>query len=49
MKTFFKAAIWMAAAVAGLIVWNVAPDFFSTADLLNSSGGIHLLRIVSDR
>ena len=27
MKTFFKAVIWMAAAVAGLVVWNVAPDF----------------------
>ena len=27
MKTFFKAVIWMAATVAGLVVWNVAPDF----------------------
>ena len=27
MKAFFKVVIWMAAAVAGLIVWNVAPDF----------------------
>jgi Flp pilus assembly protein TadB len=26
MKTFFKAVIWMATAVAGLVVWNVAPD-----------------------
>ena len=26
MKTFFKVVIWMAAAVAGLTVWNVAPD-----------------------
>jgi hypothetical protein len=27
MKTFLKAVIWMAATVAGLVVWNVAPDF----------------------
>ncbi|MBT1515339.1 hypothetical protein KIP88_33125 [Bradyrhizobium sp. SRL28] len=27
MKTFFRAVIWMAAAVVGLGVWNVAPDF----------------------
>jgi len=27
MKAFFKAVIWMATAVAGLIVWNMAPDF----------------------
>src|SRR4030095_16833125 len=27
MKTFFKVVIWLAAAVAGLTVWNVAPDF----------------------
>ena len=27
MKTFFKVVIWMAAAVAGLTVWNAAPDF----------------------
>jgi hypothetical protein len=26
MKTFFKVVIWMAVAVAGLTVWNVAPD-----------------------
>ena len=27
MKTFFKAVIWMATAIAGLIFWNAAPDF----------------------
>jgi predicted PurR-regulated permease PerM len=27
MKAFFKGAIWIAAAVTGLVVWNVAPDF----------------------
>jgi predicted PurR-regulated permease PerM len=27
MKTFLKAVIWMAAIVAGLVVWNGAPDF----------------------
>jgi hypothetical protein len=27
MKRFFKVVIWMASAVAGLIVWNAAPDF----------------------
>jgi len=27
MKSFFKAVIWMAAVLAGLIGWNVAPDF----------------------
>ena len=27
MKAFFKVVIWIAAAVVGLIVWNVAPDF----------------------
>jgi hypothetical protein len=27
MKTFLKVAIWMAALVVGLFVWNVAPDF----------------------
>jgi hypothetical protein len=27
MKTFFKAVIWIAATVAGLVVWNVATDF----------------------
>jgi hypothetical protein len=27
MKTFFKAVIWTAATVAGLVVWNGAPDF----------------------
>ena len=27
MKSFFKVVIWIAAAVVGLIVWNVAPDF----------------------
>ena len=27
MKTFLKVAIWSAAVVVGLIVWNVAPDF----------------------
>ena len=27
MKTFFKVVIWTAAVVAGLAVWNVAPDF----------------------
>jgi predicted PurR-regulated permease PerM len=27
MKTFFRAVVWMAAIVAGLVVWNGAPDF----------------------
>jgi hypothetical protein len=27
MKTFFKVVIWAAAVVAGLTVWNMAPDF----------------------
>ena len=27
MKTFFKVVIWFAAAVLGLFVWNVTPDF----------------------
>jgi hypothetical protein len=27
MKTFFKAVSWMAAIAAGLVVWNVAPEF----------------------
>jgi hypothetical protein len=27
MKTFFKAVIWFMAAVFGLFVWNVTPDF----------------------
>jgi hypothetical protein len=27
MKAFFKVVIWTAAVVAGLTVWNVAPDF----------------------
>ena len=27
MKAFFRVVIWIATAVAGLIVWNVAPDF----------------------
>ncbi|MBR1276955.1 hypothetical protein [Bradyrhizobium sp. AUGA SZCCT0283] len=27
MKAFLKAVTWMAAAVSGLVVWNVAPDF----------------------
>jgi hypothetical protein len=27
MKAFFKVVIWIAAIVAGLVVWNVAPDF----------------------
>ena len=27
MKSFFKVVIWIAAAVVGVIVWNVAPDF----------------------
>ena len=27
MKIFFKVVIWIAAVVAGLVVWNVAPDF----------------------
>jgi hypothetical protein len=27
MKTFFKVAIWIAAAFLGLFVWNGLPDF----------------------
>jgi hypothetical protein len=27
MKTFLKVVIWIAAAVIGLVVWNLAPDF----------------------
>lgn len=27
MKTFFKVVIWIAAALLGLFVWNVLPDF----------------------
>lgn len=27
MKTFFKVVIWFMAAVFGLFVWNVTPDF----------------------
>ena len=27
MKTFFKVVIWLMAAVLGLFVWNVTPDF----------------------
>jgi hypothetical protein len=27
MKTFFKVVIWITTVVAGLVVWNVAPDF----------------------
>ena len=27
MKTFLRSVIWMAATVAGLVVWNVATDF----------------------
>ena len=27
MKTFFKVAIWIAAALLGLFVWNGLPDF----------------------
>jgi hypothetical protein len=27
MKAFFKVVIWIAALVAGLVVWNLATDF----------------------
>jgi predicted PurR-regulated permease PerM len=27
MKTFFKVAVWIMAAVFGLFIWNVTPDF----------------------
>ena len=27
MKAFFKAVIWIAVIAAGLVGWNVAPDF----------------------
>jgi hypothetical protein len=27
MKIFFKVVIWITIVVAGLVVWNVAPDF----------------------
>ena len=27
MKAFFKVVIWIAVIVAGLVGWNVAPDF----------------------
>jgi len=27
MKSFFRVVIWIAAIFAGLVVWNVAPDF----------------------
>lgn len=27
MKTFFKVVTWIAAALLGLFVWNVLPDF----------------------
>ena len=27
MRTFFKVVIWFMAAVFGLFVWNVTPDF----------------------
>ena len=27
MKTFFKVVIWITTIFAGLVVWNVAPDF----------------------
>ena len=27
MKIFFKVVIWITTVVAGLVVWNVAPDF----------------------
>ena len=34
MKTFFKAVIWFMAAVFGLFVWNVTPDFRPIVTLL---------------
>ena len=27
MKTFFKVAVWIMAAIVGLFFWNVTPDF----------------------
>jgi predicted PurR-regulated permease PerM len=27
MKAFFKVVVWIAVIVAGLVGWNVAPDF----------------------
>jgi predicted PurR-regulated permease PerM len=27
MKTFFKVVIWITTIFAGLVVWNMAPDF----------------------
>jgi hypothetical protein len=27
MKTFFKVVIWITTVFAGLVVWNMAPDF----------------------
>jgi predicted PurR-regulated permease PerM len=27
MKTFFRVVIWITTVFAGLVVWNVAPDF----------------------
>ena len=27
MKTFFRVIIWIAAALIGLLIWNVFPDF----------------------
>lgn len=27
VRTFFKVVIWFMAAIAGLFVWNVTPDF----------------------
>jgi predicted PurR-regulated permease PerM len=27
MKTFFKVVIWIVTVVAGLVFWNVTPDF----------------------
>ena len=46
MKTFFKVVIWMAAAVAGLTVWERGARDLRSAGLRDSRGSIRLLRIV---
>jgi hypothetical protein len=44
MKTFFKVAIWIAAAFTGLFVWNGLPDFRPL--VASTSRSIRLLRAV---
>jgi membrane protein DedA with SNARE-associated domain len=47
MNAFFKVVIWIAAVVAGLIVWNMAPNFRPlVSSLLAAAFACYVLSVI---